>query len=138
MLINLIKLFQSAAERSTFKQACGLNDARWGGRPGTLSPSLLNTTTSQHGYCTSQERAFRLRPRGSRNGSPTLRMQRQLAEYRPSAATAEHSRLSRALLLPGCKHTYRLYTWKVLVCIRVLLSPQFFIPSFHLVHANEL
>lgn len=63
MLINLIKLFQSAAERSTFKQACGLNNARLRGRPGSLSASLLNTTTSQHGYCTSQEQAPAETPR---------------------------------------------------------------------------
>lgn len=36
MLINLIKLFQSAAETSNFKQACKLNGSLWKKRPVSL------------------------------------------------------------------------------------------------------
>lgn len=62
ILSNLMKLLQSAAERATFNQACGLNHSTQGGSPGSLSASLLNSTTSPHCYCTSREQAFRLRP----------------------------------------------------------------------------
>lgn len=60
MLINLIKLFQSAAERSNFKQACKLNGSTWEKSP----LSLFRITTEhcfQHYYCTSQEQILQLR-----------------------------------------------------------------------------
>lgn len=44
MLINLIKLFQSAAGRSNFKQACKLMTHSGEKSPVCLFPSLLNTT----------------------------------------------------------------------------------------------
>lgn len=43
MLINLIKLFQSAAETSNFKQACKLNGSIW-----KKSPVSLFHITTEH------------------------------------------------------------------------------------------
>lgn len=88
ILSHLMKLFPSAAERATFNQACGLNHSTWGGvrevclhRYWTARP--LHAATARLG-----DRPFGWDHRGSRNGSPTLRMQRRLPEHCPPATTA--------------------------------------------------
>lgn len=47
-LSNLMKLFQSAAERATFNQACGLNHSTWGGGSG----KSVCIATEQHDLST--------------------------------------------------------------------------------------
>lgn len=66
MLINLIliKLFQSAAERSNLKQACKLKDSTWGEVQEVCPASPLNMAACPHGYCTSPSQTLQPRTAG--------------------------------------------------------------------------
>lgn len=55
MLINLIKLFQSAAGRSNFKQACKLMT-----HSGEKKSSMPVPITTEHYHCTSQGQSWQL------------------------------------------------------------------------------
>lgn len=105
MLISLRKLFQSAAERSKFKQACKLNDLIRETVQSVCSPSRLNSTFRHH-YCTSQGQNFQLTATMRHHRSPTRHRERQLPECCPSAtnelASAAHTRAS-----PHCIHTVK-------------------------------
>lgn len=137
MLINLIKLFQSAAETSNFKQACKLNGSKW------KSPVSLFRITTEHYLSTllhiSGTDLSAENHRWSSNRSPTLQIQRQLPQYHPSATTDLAQMSSTRASPPTCKHSkWVLHTWEMLVCISVIVSPQVFTPSFHLVPMIQL
>lgn len=130
MLISLRKLFQSAAERSKFKQACKLNDLIRETVQSVCSPS--RTPPSDTTIARLRDRTSSWQPQWGSHRSPTWHRERQLPECCPSAtnelASAAHARAS-----PHCIRTVKgnISLWKKLVlyqCHSQLSSPYSLIP----------
>lgn len=85
--VNLIKLFQSAAERSNFKQACKLNNSIWKKSPICLFPITIKCYLSTLLLHISGTEPSADNHKWTSNKSPTLQIQRQLTEYVPSTTT---------------------------------------------------